>query len=241
MIFTMNILITAGNTQTPIDKVRCLTNVFSGRTGAKIADAAAQRGHHVMLLTSVSEAIAEFEDIKNVEVRKYRTFENLEGLMHGLITLNSKFDAIVHAAAVNDYHVSATYAPAPGTSFDPRTTCWSGPGLMLDRAAGKIKSDEPELWLRLTRAPKLVDAIRTQWKFQGVLVKFKLEVGITDERLLEIAEASRVHSDADLMVANTLEGMNEWAYIGPFAAGYRKTPRPELADFVLDAVEKTRR
>ena len=27
-------------------------------------------------------------------------------------------------------------------------------GKMLDRSAAKVKSDEPELWLRLVRAPK---------------------------------------------------------------------------------------
>ena len=32
----MKILVTAGNTQTPIDQVRCITNVFSGRTGARL-------------------------------------------------------------------------------------------------------------------------------------------------------------------------------------------------------------
>ena len=33
----MNILVTAGNTITPIDRVRVITNVFTGRTGARIA------------------------------------------------------------------------------------------------------------------------------------------------------------------------------------------------------------
>ena len=48
----MKILVTAGNTQTPVDRVRCITNVFSGRTGARIALAAHDRGHAVTLLTS---------------------------------------------------------------------------------------------------------------------------------------------------------------------------------------------
>ena len=39
----MHILITAGNTQMPMDRVRCITNIFSGRTGASIALQAYQR------------------------------------------------------------------------------------------------------------------------------------------------------------------------------------------------------
>ena len=47
----MNILVTAGNTQTQIDRVRCITNIFSGRTGARVAAEADSRGHTVTLLT----------------------------------------------------------------------------------------------------------------------------------------------------------------------------------------------
>jgi phosphopantothenate-cysteine ligase/phosphopantothenoylcysteine decarboxylase/phosphopantothenate--cysteine ligase len=54
----MNVLVTAGNTQTPIDRVRCITNVFSGRTGARVAMEAAARGHQVALLTSHPELLS---------------------------------------------------------------------------------------------------------------------------------------------------------------------------------------
>ena len=43
----MNILVTAGNTQVFIDQVRCITNIFTGRTGAAIAVEAYRRGHSV--------------------------------------------------------------------------------------------------------------------------------------------------------------------------------------------------
>ena len=53
----MKILVTAGNTQTVIDRVRCITNVFSGRTGAQIAAEAFERGHAVTLVTSHPEVL----------------------------------------------------------------------------------------------------------------------------------------------------------------------------------------
>ena len=55
----MNLLVTAGNTHAPIDRVRVITNVFSGRTGAAIARAAVGRGHRATLLTSHPETIPE--------------------------------------------------------------------------------------------------------------------------------------------------------------------------------------
>jgi phosphopantothenoylcysteine synthetase/decarboxylase len=153
------------------------------------------------------------------------------------------FDAVIHSAAVSDHLVAGVYAPTPWTRFDEEHT-WQGSRekapTLVDRAAGKVKSDEPELWLRLVRAPKLVDRIRQDWGFKGILVKFKLEVGPSDKELLNIAEQSRLLSQANLIVANTLEGASTWAYLGSHAEGFVKVPRPELASRLLDALEHLR-
>lgn len=83
---------------------------------------------------------------------------------------------------------------------------------------------------------KLVDKIRTDWSFSGTLVKYKLEVGATDAELLSIAERSRQVSDADFIVANTLEGMHEWAYLGSADKGYVHVVRSKLAERLIGNV-----
>lgn len=242
----MNILITAGNTQVPIDRVRVITNIFSGKTGTRLAEEACQRGHRVTLLTSHPELAAGVRETASgagTEVFSYKSFDQLQELMAQTIRGRS-FDAIIHCAAVSDYNSAGIFAPAAGTQFDPRTGCWDAegkPATLIDRSAGKVKSDEPELWLRLVRTPKLVDQVRAQWGFAGILVKFKLEVDKTEEALQAIAEQSRLQSAADLMVANTLEGMGSWAYLGPFGKEYVKVGRRELATRLLDAVETLHR
>jgi phosphopantothenoylcysteine synthetase/decarboxylase len=241
----MNVLVTAGNTLVPIDRVRCISNVFTGRTGAAIALCAHGRGHAVTLLTSRPEAIADLGAApaaldERWQMGRYRTFEDLQEALASSLS-SCRFDVVIHCAAVSDYRAAGVYAPDPHTHFQPADGCWSSDGArpprLLNRAAGKVKSDEPELWLRLERAPKLIDAIRPEWGFAGILVKFKLEVEVSDERLLAIAEASRLHSQADLMVANTLEQAGSWAFIGPQEGGYQKVPRRELAERLLAAVE----
>ena len=232
----MNILVTAGNTSAMIDSVRCITNIFTGRTGAAIALEAHARGHTVALLTSHREALGpSLPTGANWSVLSYKTFEQLHNFMNDLIP-SGDFDAIVHCAAVSDYLSAGVFGLGEATRFDAETATWTGV-TMIDRAAGKIKSDEPELWLRLVRAPKLVDRVRSDWKFRGVLVKFKLEVGLTDEQLLAVAERSRVHSDADFMVANTLSGAAYYAYIGAAEGHYQRVPRAKLAAKLLDAIE----
>ena len=110
--------------------------------------------------------------------------------------------------------------------------------LLESRTAGKVKSDDEELWLRLVKAPKLIDRMRRDWGFGGVLVKFKLEVGVTENELQEIAERSRQRSEADLVVANTLDGAAHWALIGPLAGRFVKLDRRELAGNLVAEVER---
>ena len=232
----MRIFVTAGNTQTPIDRVRCITNIFTGRTGASIALEAYRRGHHVTLATSHPETILETGlDPVRWQCRKYRTFDDLESIMAQQISREAP-EVVVHCAAVSDYRVAGAFAPVAETAFDESTLHWTGPGEMRNRSAGKLKSDEPELWLRLVRAPKLVDKIRTDWAYRGILVKFKLEVGLAPEALQTIAEESRLQSQADWMVANTLEGASTWALIGA-ASGYVRVSRGQLASELFDAIE----
>jgi phosphopantothenate---cysteine ligase (CTP) len=238
----MNVLVTAGNTLVPIDRVRCLTNVFTGRTGASVALEAHRRDHSVTLLTSHPEAVRDLHigralDESRWRCERYRTFDDLEALMARHITAGA-LDVVIHSAAVSDYQAAGIFAPAPGTRFEPTNQTWHAEHTptLRDRAAGKVKSDEPELWLRLVRAPKLIDRVRRPWGFRGILVKFKLEVDVTEPQLLEIAERSRRHSEADWIVANTLDGAATWAYLGS-AAGYERVGRRDLPERLLSAVE----
>jgi phosphopantothenoylcysteine synthetase/decarboxylase len=241
----MYVLVTAGNTLVPIDRVRCLTNVFTGRTGAAIAVAAHARGHRVTLLTSHPDALAGSQPAPGDgrwAVVVYRTFDELRGAMAGMLR-DERPDALVHCAAVSDYLAAGVFAPAAETRFHAEDGRWEGgpPGpVLVDRAAAKVKSDEPELWLRLVRAPKLIDLVRAEWGFRGTVVKFKLEVGVGDQQLLEVAERSRRHSAADLMVANTLEGSATYAFLGPLDGSYERVGRRALPGRLVGALETLR-
>lgn len=237
----MRLLVTAGNTQTPVDQVRCVTNVFSGMTGARIAAAGAARGHPTLLLTSHPEAVSAAQaELGGAEgpltIYRYRTFDDLSRQLETQARQGGH-DVIVHAAAVSDYAVAGVYSPREGSSFDSETGTWAAGSRLADASAGKIKSSHRELWLRLTPTPKLIDRIRSAWGFRGILVKFKLEVGLSEAELRTAAEAARLHSSADLLAANTFEERESWALLGPIEGGYRKVSRAELAPQLLAAAE----
>jgi|YNPMSStandDraft_1061717.scaffolds.fasta_scaffold06336_3 phosphopantothenate-cysteine ligase/phosphopantothenoylcysteine decarboxylase/phosphopantothenate--cysteine ligase len=215
----MHLLVTAGNTHTPIDQVRVITNIFTGRTGAAIAVMAHRRGHHVTLLTSCPEVLADWSPPTSEDPRwhlhTYRSFTDLENLLARLVPSGS-FQAIIHAAAVSDYRVEGVYVPSASSPLGQKLT------------GGKIPSSYPELWVRLVPTPKLIDRFRPDWHFRGWLVKFKLEVGCSEEELLRRAETARRQSQADLLVANRLEDLPRWAWLGPVHGRYHRVERTEL-------------
>lgn len=191
----MKILVTAGSTIIPIDKVRIISNIFKGKTGTNIANHFASKGHDVTLITS-SDPLINYSN----HVKHYRTYWELFDTMASLI-LNNDYDLIIHSAAVSDYEVK-----------DVCIKDADGQLKAIDKSS-KVSSSYPELYLKMSPTPKIIDQIRSPWGFTGKLVKFKLQVGISDEELLEIAEKSRVASNADIIVANCLEWAHEKAYI----------------------------
>ena len=191
------VLVTAGNTYVPIDKVRGITNIFRGRTGTAIAEYFTKQGMNVILLTSSPE-LAE-PNCAGLEIVKFRTYDDLYLNMKELVC-GGQLDIIIHSAAVSDYKVDGLFR-------------------MNDRAmeavdnSGKFSSSYPELWMKMVPTEKIIDLIREPWGFEGVLVKFKLQVGMDEEELLKIARESLQQSKADLIVANTLEKSKEWALV----------------------------
>src|SRR5436309_6313340 len=125
----MRILVTAGNTQAPIDRVRCLTNIFSGRTGTRIALVARQQGHTVGLLTSHPEVVRELAPpaeliAQHWYVARYRTFEELQAMLAEQLT-SGLYDAVLMTAAISDHLPGGVYAPGGGTQFDAASGAWS--------------------------------------------------------------------------------------------------------------------
>lgn len=221
---TMKILITGGHTEVHIDKVRVISNIFKGKTALDITEAFYNAGHSVTLLGN--EAMRErFKSIIKSKIEQhdgflqYRTYEDLFNLMKKEIT-DINYDAIIHSAAISDYEVYSVRAHNLASEN------------LID---GKVGSSYPKLYIELIPTAKIVDKIRKDWKFTGKLVKFKLEVGISDIELLSIAEKSRVTSGADFIVANCLEWCRNRAYIiGPsIQNGYVNVVRSDLPGQLL--------
>ena len=218
----MKILVTGGNTFVPIDKVRGITNIFRGRTACDIATEAVSRGYTVTLIGNKG---MDEHCLGDMTFRKFKTFEDLMASMQNEISTGG-YDAVIHSAAVSDYKVVRVTTPPS-----------DGHGGGEVKRDGKISSSHSNLVLELEPTLKIVDKIRSNWKFHGVLVKFKLQVDMQDGELISIAQKSREASGADIMVANCLEWARERAYI-LIRHEVLDIARSKLASALLDRVEQ---
>jgi len=184
----MRILVTSGATREPIDTVRFLSNVSTGRTGALLADALAARGHTVTLL----HGEAAVRPSPAVTAEAFSSTTNLQAQLRRLLGTGN-FAAVIHAAAVSDYRPSETHD-------------------------GKMSSYAPELTLRLVPTPKLLPELKHTAPRPLKVIGFKLTAGAdADERRLAVAKLfaagtvdAVIHNDMDDLATGDARPFNAW-------------------------------
>jgi phosphopantothenate-cysteine ligase/phosphopantothenoylcysteine decarboxylase/phosphopantothenate--cysteine ligase len=233
----MNFLVTAGATTDPIDRARAVVPSAPTRFGPVLARTAAARGHRVTLVTSDPDGAG--AGGAGVDVVPYRTFADLSAALQQLVT-GGNYDAVCHAAAVGSFLPAGTYTPAPDTKFNVHSRQFEAAVRDPTFHPHKSSADddtEIEFWVRMTRTPRLIDRVRSQWDFAGLVVKFKTTAGADDDKLIETAEVSRLKSSADLIVLNTWDSARQWAFVGPVDGRYDRVARREVADRIVLSVE----
>lgn len=237
----MNVLVTGGGTSAPIDDVRTITNVSSGRFAASIAEGCLRRGARVWyvhaasallpLLRSAqfdlgtSDPTAEFERLSrlNREWQAVRDRLHLVPLRTGTVadyaqTLEQllraePMDIVFLVMAVSDYE------PMP--------------------LAGKVSSKDDQLIVRCRRTPKVIRSVR-DWSPSVYLVGFKLLSRVSVEELIRKAESACRINRADLTVANDLQTLVAARHtvhlVRPDHPAETLGPGPDLADRLVSRV-----
>jgi phosphopantothenoylcysteine decarboxylase/phosphopantothenate--cysteine ligase len=180
----LRVLVTSGGTAEPIDGVRVVTNISTGRTGAIIASQLARSGHEVVLLRARSAVQAD----TGVREKTFLSFAELDSALHQLLG-GENFDAVIHAAAVSDFGVESVVTA----------------GGIHPPGGAKIESGPEPVTVRLRALPKLVDSLRTLSRNpQLKLVAFKLTNGATPAEAEAAVEYLLQRTGADLVVYNDL-------------------------------------
>ncbi len=94
----VNLLVTAGGTQEPIDPVRMITNRSSGRMGYSIAEAALDRGARVKLISAPTS-------LKPPKAAEFVSVTTAVEMRDAVMAKLRHADVLIMAAAVADYRV----------------------------------------------------------------------------------------------------------------------------------------
>ena len=148
-----SVLVTAGPTLEPIDPVRYITNRSSGKMGYAIAKIARNFGATVDLISGP----VSLGDISQINLHKIQTADEMNDLIQDLIVKN-KYDYIYMSAAVADYKISKSYNQ-------------------------KIKSDNKEIVLSLTKNPDIITNISKN--IDAKIIGFALETENGTEEALK--------------------------------------------------------
>jgi phosphopantothenoylcysteine decarboxylase/phosphopantothenate--cysteine ligase len=195
----MRILITSGATREPIDAVRFLSNVSTGRTGTLLAEALAQQGHVITLLHGEA-AVRPAPSIGDISTETFFSTENLQAQLRRLLGTGI-FDVVIHAAAVSDYR------PA-------------------EASTGKLSSYAPELTLHLVPTPKLLPELKHLAPRPLKVIGFKLTAGASEaERAQAVAKLFSAGT-VDAVIQNDMDDLAT-ADTRPFFAWRAGSPTPE--------------
>jgi phosphopantothenate---cysteine ligase (CTP) len=206
----MNVVVAGGGTIAPIDDVRLMTNVSSGRFAAAISEACLDRGATIwhihtgpaqlplrrfaVLALDAADPGAELERLARLREKWLSQRDRLR-----LIPLKIGNVADYQATlkqVLQSKPIDVVFLPMAVADFEP------------EPVSGKISSDALSLVLHCRPTAKVIRLVR-DWSPSVYLVGFKLLSGATRDELIVRALTACRENRADLTVANDLETLRQ--------------------------------
>ncbi len=203
----MNVVVTGGGTIAPIDDVRHVANVSTGRFSAAIAEACLALGATVWhvhapsaVLPFAREAALDPLAVPDLE------FARLAALRLRWLDAKPRLHLVpLPRGTVADY-AERLAGVLRGAPIDVALLAMAVSDFEPEPLPGKISSATDELLIRCRPTPKVIRSVR-EWSPTTYLVGFKLLSGVSEPELIRAAaEANRVNR-ADLTVANDLQAL----------------------------------
>ncbi len=231
----MNVVVAGGGTIAPVDDVRMLTNVSSGRLAAAIAESFLDRGAAVWHIHTPSAQLplqrlarfaldaadpsAELDRLTRLRRRWLDARDRLRLVPLRVGTVADYAETL--RATLEGRPIDVVVLPMAVSDFEPVPY------------AGKLSSEAETLVLQCRRTPKVIRSVRDSAP-SVYLVGFKLLSNVPREELLRRAEDACRVNRADLTVANDLQtllqGRHKLHLVRPGAPAETLEPGDDLAD-----------
>lgn len=225
----MKILVTSGGTSEAIDSVRSITNHSTGRLGKIITETLLAAGHEVCLITT--KRAVKPEAHPNLSIRE---INNTNDLLVEMQERVQDYQVLIHSMAVSDYTpVYMTGLEEVQASSDLEEF------LRKENKEAKISSNDEVQVLFLKKTPKIISLVK-EWNPAIHLIGFKLLVNVSEDHLIEVAQASLIKNKADLIIANDLRHISEKQHLAYFVEqDHLQTARTkeEIATLLLEKIQ----
>jgi len=209
----MNVVVTGGGTVAPIDDVRQIANVSTGRFSAQISEACLARGATVwhihvpaaqlpFLRSAVYDLAATDPAAEHARLERLQTQWHTHAPRLHLVSLEEGTVAEYAASlerVLRSQPIDIAFLAMAVSDFEP------------DAFAGKLDSGVATLVIRGHRTPKVIQSVR-DWSPGVYLVGFKLLSRAEPTDLIREAEAACRVNRADLTVANDLQTIRAGAH-----------------------------
>ncbi|WP_422929519.1 phosphopantothenoylcysteine decarboxylase [Singulisphaera sp. PoT] len=239
----MNVVVTGGGTIAPIDDVRSITNVSSGRFSAMISEAWLRLGADVWHIHAPSALLpyqrsARFDletpDPEAEMARLERLRDEYQGVRSRLHRVPLRVGTVAEYANTLR-HVLQTQ------SIDVAMLAMAVSDFEPEPFLGKIDSDAETLLIQGRHVPKVIRSVR-DWAPNVYLVGFKLLSGVSQAELMREAEDACLVNRADATVANDLQtlraGQHTVHVVRPGQAPETLGPGDDLGDRLVDRLAR---
>jgi phosphopantothenate-cysteine ligase len=232
----MNVVVTGGGTIAPIDGVRLMTNVSSGRFAAAITEACLDRGarvwhihapaaqipiaRHALFQLDAADPAAEFERLAKLRADWLLKRDRLQLISLKAGNVDDYAATLKHV--LQSAPIDVVFLPMAVADFEP------------EPRLGKISSQADSLELHCRRTPKVIRMVR-DWSPAVYLVGFKLLSHATRDELIRRALVACRENRADLTVANDIQTLRAGRHTIHLVRAGRE---PETLDPGADLAER---
>lgn len=183
----LKVAITSGGTVEKIDDVRVITNISTGKLGAKIADKFIDHGHFVYYVAP-RLAVSPLPLDQAIIGHERRMVSDTNSVMEVMKELVPKVDVVIQCMAISDFTFNRE-KPVKVSSKD------------VDGFIEYMRQT-------ITKTPKVISNYRS-WNHNAIIVGFKFTVGETKKSLIEIAKKLMVDNKLDMVFANDKSHMQK--------------------------------
>ena len=236
----LNVVVTGGGTIAPIDDVRSIANVSSGRFSATISEACLRLGARVRHIHVPNAELPLLRQTRiNLDADPVEESLRIEKIRHDWSEAKERLELIKLPSGTVSEYAETLQRVLTTETIDVAFLAMAVSDYEPVPVEGKIDSQAEAITIRCIQTPKVIQSVR-EWSPSVYLVGFKLLSRVDASELETVARRACNTNRADLTVANDLQTLKQGRHTVQLVRPGQPTeslgPDPSLADRLVERV-----